>query len=425
MKITVLSGNTIGGTEKAASLFASALARRGHAVCMLTTRNGPRTSLLEKAGVRIEDVACTSDALFAWIQKEKPDVIHQHVCGYGDHRALYHALDRCPEWKPKLIETNVFGRLYDRYDHDHVALRMFVSMASGCQAFRRPQWKRTSPSPQRFAILSYPIEPFPSIPSPSCYALRAELGIRPDEFILIRTGQPGGKWTEWECKAFQIARQANPNLRLILMEPYAEIAQRIRAGKWGDGIIVLKASSDFAFLSRLYRTANAMLHASLYGESFGYTLAEGMQAGLPIITLSTPWGDNAQVQLIKNGETGWVCSSCKGMAEAILDLAKNPSRCMSMGTAAAKRIDEVSNIESQTNLLEEVMHYVTGGPISPLMTRVFDQWMAYDQNGFDPAQSDVCDANLTLSYFLWHLETRYRKARSRCRFWLDCFTHRS
>jgi len=421
MKITVIAGNGIGGTEKAAFIYAAELAHRGHQVCALTNRTGPRTATLADAGVAIEEVPYDSDSLKRHLADFMPDIVHQHVPGYGDHRALYNALDQIRGARPKVIETNVFGRLMDRYDNGHVSFRMFVSMTSGCQAFQRPRVRRTLPTAGAYSILSNPLPEYAAPSAGRRAAIRSELAVAESEILWIRMGRPGKKWTYWECAAFARARRQNRRLKLLLMEPSPSLAREVGMGRWGDGILIKSASSDFGYLADLYGSADGMIHASDFGESFGYTLAEAMQAGLPIVTLSTPWGDNAQVQLVQHGVNGFVCGSVSGMTRAVLDICTDDGLRTRMSGNALGRIGAISDTKRDVQLLEEIMGYVTGGETGPLMERQFAEWMEFRNTTFEAAQSNLYESGRKLfcQFFKWKAYWKYRDARASLRRALD------
>lgn len=409
MKITVIAGNGIGGTEKAAYLFAAELARRGHQVEALTDSANHRLEDLTNAGVTPRNVSCDATGLLAYFKDSRPDVVHHHVSGYGDYRFLYQAMDAMGAERPKLIETNVFGRLMDRHDAGHVGMRLFVSMASGCQAFSRPMVGKQTPSIARHGVLYNPL-PHPRKEPAGAAGFRETLGLSPADFVLVRVGRPGHKWTNWECEAFQKARRAVPNLKLVLMEPTAELRASIRRGVYGEGIVVLNATSDQEFIDRLYQSSDAMLHASGFGESYGYTLAEGMRAGLPVITRTTPWADNAQVELVKQGESGFVCCSVSGMARAVVECATSSGTREAMSAAARRRVTELSDLSKETDLLEEILDHVTAGTCGPLMKERFSRWMAYRDAGFPRAEWRVFENDLGM-----HRTVIRSKASAACR----------
>lgn len=396
----------MGGTEKAAYLFAIELHKRGHEVTALTNSKNCRIDDLVRAGVKTADVPNERGALKNYFTGSGCEIIHHHASGYSDHRQLYGALDDLGQARPKVIETNVFGRLMDPYDKGHVQMRMFMSMASGAQAFTRPQMIRQQPDSGKHTVLYNPLPPYEN----QAAGIRPSLGLEESDFVMVRVGRPGHKWATWECEAFKVAKKENPRLRMILMEPNSNIKQKVRSGFYGEGIVLLDATSDTSYLNAIYASSDIMLHASSFGESYGYTLAEGMQCGLPIITRTTPWADNAQVELVKNGETGFVCCSVAGMTQSILELANDTALRARMSSAAKARIVRFSNLQPETDLLEAVCDLVLRGTSSEVLKNRYQKWREYSDRDFPKAEWDVREKNSNqhLTYFLSRIYSFYR-----------------
>src|SRR5438477_11723516 len=109
--ICVLANMGIGGTEKAATIFAANLVQRGYSE-EYWGDSGPRETYLRAHGVSTLRDERTPVALVAYVERVRPHIVHQHVPGYPTNNPLYRALPRLPEnVRPKVIETNVFGRL--------------------------------------------------------------------------------------------------------------------------------------------------------------------------------------------------------------------------------------------------------------------------------------------------------------------------
>lgn len=393
MNILVIAGDGIGGTEKAAFLFASELARRGHRVIAQASEGKPRVAEFMAAGGEVASFAYTAQSIESAIRKHEIHLVHQHVSGYGDHRELYAALDRMGDKRPKLIETNVFGQLLDFHDQNHVDMRMFVSLTSGVQAFRRTRLISTPPDIHKQMILFNPLDPDEDSEELNRDSFRESLGILPGNSLAIRVGRPGHKWARWECEAFRQARRENSNLRLILMEPPLPITVDIGQRRYGEGIIVCPATSDYQFLNRFYKSADIMIHASNFGESFGYTVAEAMISGLPLITRATPWGDNAQTELVKHNETGYICGSVRGMAKALIALSSDEAARIKMGQAGRERILAMTSLTHETDLLEEILSCVMDGQPGPLMTQRFRAWEEYNRYGYSSASRKRYEAD--------------------------------
>lgn len=383
MNILIIAGDGIGGTEKAAFLFGSELARRGYRVIAQASEGKPRVAEFLAAGGKVDSFAYTAQSIEATISKHEIHLIHQHVSGYGDHRELYTALDHMGANRPKLIETNVFGHLLDFHDQGHVDFRMFISLTSGLQSFRRTRIKGFKPDPQHDSVLFYPFDPQDvSSGETTNEDFRKELGVEKDECLVIRIGRPGHKWTHWECESFSKAHKFNPKLRMLLMEPDQPICDAISRGIYGEGIIVKEATSDQTYLRKVYCAGDLMLHASSFGESFGYTVAEAMASKLPLITRATPWGDNAQTELVVHNETGYICGSVDGMSKALVELASNEATRVRMGEAGRHRILAMTSLKHETDVLEEILRFVMNGQQGSLMPRRFSAWEEYSRYGY-------------------------------------------
>ncbi|MCE0498813.1 MAG: glycosyltransferase family 4 protein [Methylacidiphilales bacterium] len=360
--IAIWAGNGIGGTEKAAVLFAVELARRGHRPVYISPP-GPRDAALTQGNVpRITPLGSAS-ALAEFLNTEQIQVIHQHVPGYFHPTPIYDALRLLGGQRPHLIETNIFGRFDDPKGDPWIDFRCFVSCSSAVQAFRRSRRSLTIGALAKSTVLYNPVAPLDDATRQRLQRdeIRRELGLQAHEIFILRFGRAGPKWNRDEVRVFQQARRRNASLRILLMEPPEAIWREVEAGRWGDGIILRRALSDFDRLAALYSAGDLMLHMSDWGESFGYTIAEAMQHSLPVITRSTPWCDNAQVELVEHGVTGYVCNSHAGAAEGLIRLAADSMLRLQFGAAAAKRIVPLSNLDHETDLLEEIIRHLVAG----------------------------------------------------------------
>lgn len=367
IRLLIFAGGGIGGTEKCASVFAELLHKRGYEVGFVSTL-GPRIRALSDLGIQIitpeSDPRLLADKILAF----NPVVIHQHVPGYAFDNILYKALDLLLENNIKLLETNVFGRLEDRVGWKKVDYRFFVSSASGTQAFRRAKLKVDDQILKKHSVLNYPVYLAGNESNLSkSQIIRKELGVSDGEVLFFRIGQPGKKWELWEFEAFRKIKSEVPYARLLLMEPPKNLIEKIELEAEKLGIILRKVTTDFNWLEDLNRAGDIALHASAWGESFGYTIAEAMSAGKPVITLSTPWGDNAQVELVENRKTGFVCISVGEMARRGIELARSLKQRTKMGKAGVERIAAISDPERETDLLEAAIHSVLGDRSNSLL----------------------------------------------------------
>lgn len=412
MKIAVWAESGIGGTEKAASIFASELSQRGYQVDFLTPKKGVRAEFLTANGVRVFEGKSTNPAIEDYIRHEKPDVIHQHVPGYPLPNPIYDALKRLDGRRPSLIETNVFGRFEDPASEGVVQHRLFVSRSSATQAFRRADRKMDVESLRQCTVVNNPLIAIPPHDLAVRREMREELGLSDGDVLAVRIGQPGrGKWTHWEARAYRLALRKIPNLRLLLMEPPICMQEKLRRSS--PGLMIMPATADFDRIRRIYAAADLMIHASYFGESFGYTIAEAMQAGLPVITRSTPWGDNAQVEIVENGTTGCVCATVTEMARRIVDLAGNEALRFQMGNAGRNRIAQLTNPKAETDVLEAVIRLVTSGQRGTILDRRQQELIDFARDF--PSREERFSETLEgrpLEWLQWKGYVRYRTART-------------
>ena len=137
MKVAVfLHGLGLGGTEKAAALWAKQLADTPlvTGLRIASLEDGPRRMELEKKGLHVQ--VADRDALqktIAWA-----DVIHSHFLDVpAASTFLTDAIQRAGRKIP-VVETNVFGRFSSLpSEQAEVSHRLFVSWISCVQAARR------------------------------------------------------------------------------------------------------------------------------------------------------------------------------------------------------------------------------------------------------------------------------------------------
>ncbi len=86
----------------------------------------------------------------------------------------------------------------------------------------------------------------------------------------------------------------------------------------------------------LYPLVDVLVHASVRDEPFGRVIIEGMAAARPVV--ATRGGGT--VEIVREGETGYLVpkGDAAAMADAILDLLRNPEKAQRMGQAAREDV---------------------------------------------------------------------------------------
>lgn len=369
MKILVFIGVLgNGGTEKAACRWATGLKSRGHQVTLMSFRDGPRRIELTSHNVALIIAPRSADTIAGEIRNLAPDVIHTHVPGYpheGD--LLGDALASMPRKVP-VVQTNVFGRLENPREDAWTRFRLFISWTSCVQAAHRASLPLDEHFFRQASVVFYPLDVVEPASKDETAAFRKTIGVGIDEVLLGRLSRPDpNKWTDLALNAFRVALRRNSNIKFLLREPPAKVSELLRTSRDAARFIVLPTTSDAEELRQTLSALDVVLHTSSIGESFGYGIAEPMNLGKPVITHSVPWGDQAQIELARHGECGFVASTRNTMADAILRLARDSDLRKRMGVEARRHIHQIADPEISIGRIETILGAALAGQDNPYL----------------------------------------------------------
>ncbi len=357
----------IGGSEKAACRWAYGLAERGHIIELLTLSDGPRGAELEARGIRVRICADEKTPILQQLQEFRPDVIHLHAPGHphkGD--VLGEALKLTPKKIP-VVQTNIFGQLENPKENPWIDFRLFISWTSCVQAARRRFQRLDQEFFRRASVAVYPLDPDDGPSGAEAESFRRRHGIKPDEIVFGRLSRPEpNKWTNLALDGFRVAAERDPRIKLLLREPPAEIAESIARAPDRERFIVLSATHDKVELAATTASLDVVLHTSSVGESFGYGIAEPMNYCKPVIANSTPWLDQAQIELVRHGECGFIASTAHAIAKAILTLAGDVDMRKEFGRNAQIHIRELGDPMKSIDRLESALQAAVAGRHNPL-----------------------------------------------------------
>src|SRR5262249_49949665 len=182
-----------------------------------------------------------------------------------------------------------------------------------------------------------PVAPAPQ-PAEGRAQLRKALGLPEDAFIAIRLGRPDPrKWSDLLIVHGARLLADLPRLHLVFLSAPASRQGVIRR-LMGRRATLAPFTTDRATVARYLAASDVMLHYARYGESFGYALAEAALAGLPVVAQATPWGDNAQAELIRDGETGFLVDDYPSARQALLRLTNDAGFARQLASRAAADI---------------------------------------------------------------------------------------
>lgn len=178
-------------------------------------------------------------------------------------------------------------------------------------------------------------------------ALRRELGIRDDEFLLLSVGElTVNKNHRLGLEA--LAELNDPKIKYVIVGRGAQreaLESRCRELGLTDRVQFLGYRNDVA---RFYAGADAFFFPSLR-EGLPVSLMEAMASGLPSLVGEI----RGNTDLIRDGVEGvYMPLTVSGAAEAIRTLASDPALRTRLGGAARERVQEFSAPKVQARMAE-------------------------------------------------------------------------
>ncbi|ACS79310.1 glycosyltransferase family 4 protein [Maridesulfovibrio salexigens] len=311
----------LGGTEKVMQSFAVNLDRKIFHTATYSPANGPRGKLIREQG--IETFVGTD--LLSVLHKFQPQVVHIHRAGWAEPGSLRpFKLAKTP----LLVETNVFGHHDPSPEGELIDRHLFVS--NFCA--KRYAAVNSIPTVEpKYSVLYNPVDT--DFFLDKCPHDRE---IPADSFGRISRADKG-KWSILALDFLPILKEKIKNQQITPFQ-YRIIggipdAEKYVADHNLESLVnflppVLTDSEIAEFLNSI----SFLVHANDTGESFGLVIAEAMAAGLPVITHpSKEMRDNAQLELVDHGETGFVAHNALEFAQYIRFLLTNPKEARKMG----------------------------------------------------------------------------------------------
>lgn len=321
----------LGGTEKAMQLMAGHLDRERFQVLVFSFEDGVRRGLLRRAGIPVT----VGPDLLAVLSRFKPHVVHIHRAGWPEPDLLAPVRRHHP---PAVVETNVFGRLDDSPLEKTIDLHLFISRFC---LDRLLAHHGRAVDPARYRVLSYPVDTdlFERLTPPQDFG-------RP---VAGRLSRPDpGKWSGLVCDTTALLAAARPDFRFRVIGAIPAFERFLDERGLRGSVECLPPVATDEELAAFFGSVGLLAHANDTGESFGLAIAEAMAAGLPVVTHpAAGQRDNAQLELVEHGRTGFVARDAREYAQAVLWLWDNPERARAMGLAGrdkARRLFRAQDI---------------------------------------------------------------------------------
>lgn len=342
MKIRVLEVSNelhLGGAEKTLQLFVKYLDRERFEVFVCgALKGGDRVAAIESYRVPVY----VKPDLPELMRQLRPDIVHVHRAGWPEPYVIEAAKSVAV---PVVVETNVFGRVDDSPFGQQIDCHLFVSYFC---ARRYQGWVGHPLTSDKFEVLYNPIDldEFEAHDFTRDFS-RSSVGriSRADNM----------KWHNLCLDIVPYVLQHIPNLEYHVIGDTPEIRERVRFLKIENTFQFHPPTTAEAQILNFYKSITVYVHGSQIGETFGCGIAEAMASGIPVVTHNSYGNaDNAQVELVDHGVTGFVADDPKSYAGAVITLLTNPDIARQMGERGREKVRMNYEAKRITKGLEEV-----------------------------------------------------------------------
>lgn len=322
--LTLVYSIGIGGTERAAVNYAIAYKLAGEESRVLVLGGGfERLAALQAANVQVDlmMLAQKKEILIEDIKNWQPDIIHIHQ--FSQEIAYYIRLFK--NSNTKVVETNVFSR--PRFEKGAELIDLSMQLSKWGYWKYKHLISKVKSLPQ-VAVVPYIVltESFNTQNTSLGKSFRHKYGISDDAFVIGRIGQPHpSKWDRRIVDVIEIVFKQTMNTVFLLVGVPENIVSLIEK-KFGTNnarIKIVQLIKEDAELSAFYHAIDCFAHISKIGESFGYVIAEAMLFRNPVVTMLTPFHDNAQFEMVVHNFGGKCATTIKEFAQFLIEFATN------------------------------------------------------------------------------------------------------
>lgn len=356
---------TLGGTEKMLQSCAVALDRERYDVHVVGVQAlGPRAQELEAAGLAV--TCAESDRARLASLLRGTDLVH--VFRHGIAEPLVPAACR-DAGVPHLVEENIFGARDTSADEAQFGCHLFMSKFCLLRYRRKGGGADDADFHRRHKVLSAPIE-IDALRdlAPSKEDARRLLGLDPTRPVVGRVGRAADlKWRRMVVDMVPHLLELVPETQVLFVgATEAKIARLRRLGVL-DRCTLVEPTLDPRRLTAYYAALDVFTHGAEIGESQGLVLGESLAMGVPVVTSSTPWVDNAQVEFVEHGRSGWYAGHARPFAEAVADLLRDPAKREAFGAAGRADVERLLSPGDLRGRLEQLYDALlrTGRPPGP------------------------------------------------------------
>lgn len=374
MKPTVIFASNLlglGGTEKGMQVQALAMDRSRFDVRIVgILGGGPRQALLEEAGFRVD--VCDGDRARLVSALRGGDVVL--VLRQGTPEPLLPSA-AAEAGVPHLVEWNIFGHVDPTPDEQRFACHLLISQMILLR-YRDRLGRSPADFHERHRTQYLPLDFGLARDAPDRRAARSLLGLDPDRPVVTRVGRAGdGKWRNLLVDMVPPLLALRPDAQVLFVGATESKVARLRKLGVLDRCVLIEPTLDQERLAAFYAASDVFVAAAEIGESQGLAIAEAMSLGVPVVTCSTPWADNAQIEFVEHGVTGLVANHPQPFAEAVARLLEDSALRARLGAAARESVERTLDPDALARQLERLVDGLVADG------RVPDEW--------DPSPSEV------------------------------------
>lgn len=346
----VVNQLSIGGTEKTVEIFANLLDKNIFDVSIFALNAG---------GVRYDALKNKFNTLILngdldkfgrLLQENQIDIMHIHRCGYEEPHPVAAAKKA---GVPIVVETKIFGASDHGQSQGMVDLSLFISKMCAIRYMKKEKLSAAD-FIKKHRVLYNPIETDKfQINRSEVDAFKKSLGIAPSDFVIGRVSRADPfKFGNVCLNMLPYLLQEIKNIKYIIVGCPPQKMKIIKNLKLGDRVITIPEIEDERSLTVFYETIDLFAYAAYHGESFGITIAEAMAHHKPVVVNSTPAMDNAQVELVDHGQTGYIANWPFNYAKAVARLLKDNNLSETFGENGYQKVLKYYQANKITKFLE-------------------------------------------------------------------------
>lgn len=330
-----------------------------------------------------------------------------------------------------VVEYNHFGHADPGADGVRFDHAFFVSLS----ALRR-HWRGLGcPSVDEY-LKTHEVLYNPVLPPPDPARMRqwradfrTTLGLRETDVLFVSLLRPDPGRIDAMIPEVMRAFKTDQRIHLAvrqLPKPLVDRARRLLGDRFHD----LPFSSAENDIWQTLAAADAMVHFSSMGESFGMAIAEAMRCGLPVVTAPAqdPRHSNGQTELVLPGQTGFLTRTPSETACAIRGLADDAALRSRLGAGGKQRFETedalwpewiikrfetelaaVGNVPTETGACVSVSGAMPGADVR---RRYLQRDLAADKQGACGSEScarEWFDWIVDARRFLWRVRRKWGK----------------